>query len=131
MDASSRELNGQALPDLQVVSAVNMNSGKFDNGQCAICLEDPQVDKSFPPCGHVFCFKCLVEWCKTHERPQLQCPTCNEVFRKFIHHDGKAVYHASARHPRTRGKSVADALFFLNSAFYLGGYFSSNTNFGS
>ena len=91
MNNTHKELAGQALPDLQVVSAVKMNSGKFDNGQCAICLEDPQVDKSFPPCGHVFCFKCLVEWCKTTQRPQLQCPTCNEVFRKFIHDNGKAV----------------------------------------
>lgn len=52
----------------------------FDNNECAICL-GPHVDKSQPACGHVFCFQCLVDWC----RVKLECPTCKQRFEKFIH----------------------------------------------
>lgn len=52
----------------------------YDNGQCAICL-DPQLDKSRPNCGHVFCFDCLKEWC----RVKLECPTCRQPFTSFVH----------------------------------------------
>lgn len=52
----------------------------YDSGQCTICL-GPQVDKSRPRCGHVFCFDCLKEWC----RVKLECPTCRQPFTNFAH----------------------------------------------
>lgn len=53
---------------------------KFDDGQCAICL-NPHENKSHPHCGHVYCYQCLVDWC----RIKLECPTCKEPFKVFRH----------------------------------------------
>ncbi len=63
---------------------------QFDDGECAICLNDPQVDKSSPPCGHVFCYECLVRWCGM----KLLCPICNQGFFKFRHDSGEKEYDA-------------------------------------
>ncbi|EFX85405.1 hypothetical protein DAPPUDRAFT_238055 [Daphnia pulex] len=52
----------------------------YDHGECAICMS-PQTDKSRLDCGHVFCFDCLVSWC----RVKLQCPTCRQPFSQFVH----------------------------------------------
>lgn len=52
----------------------------YDDGICAICL-NLHVNKSHPDCGHVFCFGCLVHWC----RIKLECPTCKQPFRDFHH----------------------------------------------
>lgn len=61
-------------------TADNMEQRNFDNGLCSICL-GPHVNKSRPPCGHVCCFECLVDWCKI----KLECPTCKQPFTSFIH----------------------------------------------
>lgn len=53
---------------------------KFDDGQCAICL-NPHENKSHPHCGHVYCYQCLVDWC----RIKLECPTCKKPFKVFRH----------------------------------------------
>jgi len=47
-------------------------TGKFDDGECPICLVQPQVDRSFPPCGHTYCFKCL----QKSSQHKKECPTC-------------------------------------------------------
>lgn len=60
-------------------------TGKFNEGECAICLDSPQIDKSFPPCGHTYCFNCLYQWCKILK----VCPTCNRRISFFHHGDGK------------------------------------------
>lgn len=60
-------------------------TGKFDEGSCTICLDSPQVDKSFPPCGHTFCYECLVRWCKTKK----ECPNCLQKIQYFDHDNGK------------------------------------------
>ena len=52
----------------------------YDTGECAICLS-PHVGKSRLNCGHVFCYQCLVEWC----RVKLECPTCRQPFVNFVH----------------------------------------------
>ena len=54
--------------------------GKFDDGKCAICHSSPQVSKSSPPCGHVFCRNCLMESCKIKK----ECPTCKRKFDDFF-----------------------------------------------
>ena len=72
--------------------------GQFDDGQCAICLVDSQIDKSFLLCGHVFCLKCLVAWC----RIKLECPTCKQCFQKYLVGDGeKEEYDAKTHKPIT------------------------------
>ncbi len=59
-------------------------TGKYDEGLCSICYNSPQIDKSFPPCEHTYCFDCLVRWCKI----QKVCPTCNGRIPFFDHKDG-------------------------------------------
>ncbi len=54
--------------------------GKYDDGTCAICLSS-HINKSTPDCGHVFCFRCLIDWCKI----KLECPTCKQPFQNFRH----------------------------------------------
>ena len=51
----------------------------YDDGQCAICLL-PHVHKSKLLCGHVFCFKCLSNWCMV----KFECPSCRRKFDSFI-----------------------------------------------
>jgi len=65
-----------------------INTGEFDEGNCGICLDSPQVDKSFPPCGHTFCYKCLVRWCDIKK----ECPTCLQIIQFFDHDIGKVRY---------------------------------------
>ena len=52
----------------------------YDNGKCPICL-DSHENKYHPPCGHVCCFKCLVEW--SHRSPT--CPLCKLPFDSIKH----------------------------------------------
>ena len=54
----------------------------YDDGQCAICLL-PHVHKSRLLCGHVYCFKCISNWC----RVKFECPTCRQQFDSFISSD--------------------------------------------
>lgn len=63
-------------------------TGKFDEGSCAICYVSPQIEKAFSPCGHTFCFACLVKWCIIKN----ECPTCKDQINIIHHGDGMKVY---------------------------------------
>lgn len=63
-------------------------TGKFDDGQCDVCLVSPQVDRSFTPCGHTFCFECLLQSSKRREK----CPTCRQEITSFHYNDGRNRY---------------------------------------
>jgi len=73
-------------------------TGKFDEGKCAICLVSPQVDKSFPPCEHTFCYECLDRWCHVKD----DCPTCKLNIPLFHHKDGKEVRYIQEDRIRLR-----------------------------
>ena len=64
-------------PNEQLSSSVEII---FDDETCPVCL-GPHVNKSRPNCGHVFCYQCLVDWC----RIKLECPLCKQGFTFFRH----------------------------------------------
>ncbi|CCE62192.1 hypothetical protein TPHA_0C00350 [Tetrapisispora phaffii CBS 4417] len=44
-----------------------------ESRDCALCLSKI-TDPSVGPCGHIFCWDCIVDWCR--ERPE--CPFCRK-----------------------------------------------------
>jgi len=85
----SRPIKDAAQPDDDEGANKNQHpiktTGQFDEGECAICYASPQVDKSFPPCGHTYCFDCLVRCCTI----QKVCPTCQRGISFFDHDEGR------------------------------------------
>lgn len=45
--------------------------------QCILCLE-PRMNTSLTPCGHLFCWNCLLDWLDERD----ECPLCRETLKK-------------------------------------------------
>uniref|UniRef100_A0A671KK87 RING-type E3 ubiquitin transferase n=1 Tax=Sinocyclocheilus anshuiensis TaxID=1608454 RepID=A0A671KK87_9TELE len=58
------------LPSRQVSQSSSRSS------RCVLCLEERR-NTSSTPCGHLFCWECITEWCNT----KTECPLCREKFQ--------------------------------------------------
>ena len=61
--------------DFVVKTSDLSSNGSFILAKCALCLE-PRKQATATPCGHVFCWACIHEWCQTKH----VCPLCREEF---------------------------------------------------
>ncbi|XP_030385358.1 peroxisome biogenesis factor 10 [Scaptodrosophila lebanonensis] len=58
--------------------AESSNSKPVANApQCILCLE-VRCNTSLTPCGHLFCWSCLLDWLDERE----ECPLCRETLKK-------------------------------------------------
>jgi peroxin-10 len=54
-------------------SNVSLHSDHLTNLRCILCLEQI-VHVAVTSCGHVFCWKCIIDW--LHTKPE--CPVCRQ-----------------------------------------------------
>lgn len=78
---SGKSLDQFVASDTQTSTRPTPSSGI----KCALCLERLQ-GKTATPCGHLFCWSCITEWCNS----KAECPLCREPVHLsrlvFLHH---------------------------------------------
>lgn len=69
-------LSGLQVPDKKASAGTEEGSGMVDaSRKCSLCLETRKRSTA-TPCGHLFCWECITEWCSN----KAECPLCREKF---------------------------------------------------
>lgn len=83
---ASIQRGSELAPDW-LVSEDGMSDMEAQNrAKCPLCLSQ-RTNPTATPCGHVFCWNCIAEWC--NEKPE--CPLCRSA---TSHSSLVCVYHA-------------------------------------
>ena len=49
--------------------------------KCWLCI-DQLRDPSCLPCGHIYCWDCILDYCYNDDNLSLKCPVCRSAFKK-------------------------------------------------
>ena len=74
--------------------------GMVPNEICQLCQETA-VNKSYPPCWHVFCYKCIRNHVEENTPDDVNCPACGIPMDHFIH-SGEKIFTVEKGEPRRK-----------------------------
>lgn len=74
-DDSQRNFSGQRSKNKDAAGTEDGSGQSASSRRCPLCL-DTRKQSTAAPCGHLFCWSCITEWCGN----KAECPLCREKF---------------------------------------------------